>query len=158
MMAAQGIPNLKGNFRKAAARRRRRRARVPTARPFSIRLSDDERALLTREAGKVSLAAHMRRKLLGESVSTRGSVKPSRKRRVPSIDQVALGKALALLGQAELSRRLDELAMAAMMGALPVTPELVQELHAVCAHIRAMREALMDTLNVSRGFDGDSGR
>lgn len=157
MMATQGIRDLKCNFRRAAARRTRR-TRVPPARPFSIRLSDDERALLTREAGKLSLAAHMRRKLLGDSASMRHRAAPSRKRSVPAIDQVALGKALALLGQAKLSRRLDELAMAAMMGALPVTPELVQELHAVCAHIRAMRNALMDALNVQRGFEDDSSR
>lgn len=151
MTAAQGVPGIKGDFRRAAAKRQRR-AGQPARQQFSIRLSDDERAVLEREAGKLSLGAHMRRKLLGARVSARRGKEP-RRRRVPKVDHAALGKALALLGRSELSRRLDELAMAAMMGALPVTPELVQELHAVCAHIRAIRAAVMEALNIERGFE-----
>jgi hypothetical protein len=76
-----------------------------------------------------------------------------RKPPVPKVNHAALGHALALLGRSELSRRLDELATAAVMGALPLGPELIQELYATCAHIRAMREALMDALGVQRGFE-----
>lgn len=129
------------------------RKKLPPKRNLTIRLSDDERATLAREAGKLSLAAHARRKLLGDAVSRRRGKGPSRKRRVPTTNQMALAKVLALLGRSEFSRRLDELATAAVMGALPLGPELIQELHAVCAHIRDMRNALMKALNVERGFE-----
>ena len=152
MSEGKRAADVKNEFGQAAAQRTR--ARMPkAARPFTFRLSDDERALLAREAGKLSLAAHIRRKLLGDAVSRRRGKGPSRKQPIPKVDHAALGKALALLGRSELSRRLDELAMAAVMGALPVGPELIQELHAVCACIRAMRNALMEALNVERGFE-----
>ena len=143
----------KGAFGEASTRRKRN-----VARSFTFRLSDDERAFLAAEAGKLSLAAHIRRKLLGDLVSPRRGGKPSRSRRVPVVNQTELAKVLALLGRSELSRRLDELAVAAVMGALPVGPDLIHELHAVCAHIRAMRAALMDALNIQRGFEDDTGR
>lgn len=157
MMPTHDRPQLKSDFKHASAKRQRRK-KPPVTRALSVRLSDDERATLEKEAGKLSLSAHVRRRLLGGSVSGRRGKVPSRKRRIPTVDHVALGKTLALLGQAELSRRLDELAVAAMMGALPVTPELVQELHAVCAYIREMRKSLMEALNIKRGFEDDTGR
>jgi hypothetical protein len=120
------------------------------AKPFSIRLSEDERAMLAHEAGKLSLAAHIRQKLLGILASPRRGKKPSRRRHSPRVDQAALGRTLALLGRSELFQRLDELTIAAVMGALPVGPELIQELRAACAHIRAMRAALMEALDAGR--------
>lgn len=157
-MSVQKSPiPLKEEFGQAATGGKRPRPQK-TAKPFTFRLSIEERALLSREAGKLSLAAHIRRKLLGEAVSPRRGRKLSRKQRVPKVNQAELAKVLAMLGRSELSRRLDELAVAAVMGALPVGPELIQELHAVCAHIRSMRAALMDALDVQRGFEDDSGR
>jgi len=141
--------DISGEFRRAGGQK----SRPAAARPFSIRLSDDERALLVREAGKLSVGAYARRKLLGDLESQRRGRKVSRKRHTPQVDQVALGKVLAMLGRSELSQRLDELATAAVMGALPVGPELIQELHAVCGYIREMRAALMKALNVERGFE-----
>ncbi|MFG1342667.1 hypothetical protein [Xanthobacter autotrophicus] len=67
------------------------------------------------------------------------------------MDQESLGRALALLGRNDLARRLDELATAAVMGALPLGPELIEELHAVCSYIRTMRDALMHALEVEKG-------
>lgn len=157
MSGGESAAGVKDTFEKAVAKGVR--SRLPkAARSFTFRLSDDERAVLTREAGKLSLAAHIRRKLLGGAVSPRRGKELSRKQRVPKVDQAELARVLAMLGRSELSRRLDEIAMAAVMGALPVGPELVQELHAVCAHIRAMRVALMEALNIQRGFEDDSGR
>jgi len=153
MRPQRNADSIRGDFRQAAAKTERLRSRRPVARPFSIRLSEEERAILAREAGSLSLAAYARRKLIGDSAMPRRGKKPARRRPAPSVDHVALGKALALLGRSELHRRLDELAMAAVMGALPLGPELIQELHAACAHIRAMREALMEALGVERGFE-----
>lgn len=157
MSAGNSAVDLKHEFGQAAARGTR--AHLPRgARPFTVRLSDDERAFLTREAGKLSLSAHVRHKLLGNAVSPRRGRELSRRQRVPKVNQTELAKVMAMLGRSELSRRLDELAMAAVMGALPVGPELIQELHAVCAHIRTMRSALMDALDIKRDFEDDSDR
>ncbi len=155
MNTVKNAGSVKTEFGQATAKRPRRSKAV---RSFTFRLSDDERALLTREAGKLSLAAHVRRKLLGDAVSPRRGREPSRRQRVPKVDQTELARVLALLGRSELSRRIDELTMAAVMGALPVGPELIQELHAVCAHIRAMRAALIDALGIKRDFEDDTRR
>lgn len=153
MRAEENTASVRDDFTRAAERKRKRRTGPPPTKPLTIRLSDDERDMLAHEAGKLSLSAHIRRKLLNDSVSPRRGKGLSRKPPVPKVDHVAVGKALALLGRSELSRRLDEVATAAIMGALPLGPELIQELHAACAHIRAIRAALMDALNVQRGFE-----
>lgn len=152
MRPEQDTASIRCDFNRVAAGKRKRRSDSPT-KPLTIRLSDEERGLLAREAGKLSLSAHIRRKLLGDSISPRRGKRPSRKPPAPKIDHAALGKALAQLGRSELSRRLDELATAAVMGALPLGPELIQELYAACAHIQAMRGALMESLGVRRGFE-----
>ncbi|MBB4302109.1 hypothetical protein GGD81_001133 [Rhodobium orientis] len=122
--------------------------RKPVAKPFSIRLSDDERKMLLREAGKLSLASHIRQKLFGETASPRRGKLPSRKQQRPSMDRALLAQVLAALGRSEFGRSLQDIAKAARMGALPVTPELVDELHCACAEIRTMRDALMQALRV----------
>lgn len=158
MRPRKRAPGIKGQFEKATAKRGNRKAGPAVAKPFSIRLSEDERTLLTREAGKLSLGAHIRRKLLGNRVSRRNEREPSRKRPNPKANQVALAKVLALLGRSELARSLDAIAKSAVMGALPLSPELIQELRTACAHVRAMRDALVEALGVRRDFDHDPGR
>jgi hypothetical protein len=158
MRSRESTPGIREHFEKAAAKSRKRKPRPQVARPFSIRLSEDERALLTCEAGKLSLGAHIRRKLLGDRVSRRNEKEPSRKRPNPKADQVALAKVLALLGRSELAHSLDAIARAAVMGALPLSSELIEELKSACAHVRAMRDALVEALGVKRDFDHDSGR
>jgi hypothetical protein len=158
MRPRKRAPDIKEHFERATAKPGNRKARPVVAKPFSIRLSDDERALLTREAGKLSLGAHIRWKLLGDRVSRRNEKEPSRKRPNPKADQMALAKVLALLGRSELARSLDAIAKSAVMGALPLSPELLQELKSACAHVRAMRDALVEALGVRRDFDHDSGR
>ncbi|MBB4305724.1 hypothetical protein GGD81_004806 [Rhodobium orientis] len=151
-MTAAGKPDgLREDFQEKAGRGTKRRK--PVAKPFSIRLSDDERKMLLREAGKVSLASHIRRKLFGETASPRRGKRPSRKQQRPSTDKALLAQVLAALGRSELARSLQDIAKAARMGALPVTPELVDELHCACAEIRTMRDALMEALGI-RPDDG----
>lgn len=108
----------------------------------------DERRLLQREAGKLSLAAHIRQKLFGETETRRRGKRPSCKMRKPGANKVALGQVLAALGRAELLSNLATIAKAAKMGALPVTPELIEDLHRACGEIFAMRVALMRALGI----------
>lgn len=151
MTEPKAQPKLHEQFHRAAAGLKKDRARRKTTKPVSIRLSDEERAFLTRQAGKLSLSAHVRNKLLGDSGEGAHQRRGEARRQVPRADQESLGRALALLGRNDFARRLDELATSAVMGALPLGPELIEELHAVCSYIRAMRDALMQALEVERG-------
>ncbi len=109
--------------------------------PFSLRLSSEERAALERAAGRKPLGAFIREKLFD------GELTPRRTRgRRPVKDHTALAQVLGALGQSRLSSNLNQLAKAAHIGALPITPELEQELGEACAEIRAMRDDLMQAL------------
>ena len=138
---------LKGRF-SVSAEESRTKAERKQPPPFSIRFTDEERAILYREAGKLALAAHIRQKLFGDGVSPRRSTKPTRKPQRPSIDRQALGKALGELGKSRLASNMNQIAKAANIGALPVTPELVADLKAACADIRLMRATLMKALRI----------
>lgn len=115
--------------------------------PFSLRLTKEERSRLETEAKGKPLGAYIRGKLLGDGAS------PRRIRRKPSPDHALLGKVLGMLGKSRLSSNLNQIAKAAHIGALIVTPELLDELHEACEDIRMMRDALMAAL----GFPADGG-
>ncbi|MCB1385955.1 MAG: hypothetical protein KDJ80_08445 [Nitratireductor sp.] len=148
LRSVEAISRPRSDFSKAAKSKKSRPSRKPVAKPFSIRLSEDERYLLEREAGKLSLSAHIRKKLLSDAVSPRRGGKLSRKQRRPDADRVAIGRMLAVLGQSELAANMQLLAKAASMGALPVTPEIVAALRTACADIRRIRDMLVSALGV----------
>jgi len=110
--------------------------------PLSVRVSDEEKALLKRQAGNRSINGYIRHKLFGDAVN------PKSVRRSPSVDKEALAKALGALGQSRLSSNLNQIAKAANMGALPVSPELVAELNRACVDIQAMRRYLIAALGI----------
>lgn len=122
----------------------RKPANAPAKRPapFSIRLSDEDRARLENEAGGAPLGAYIKAKVLGES--------PLRLRRsgVSVQDREALAKVLALLGGSRLSSNLNQLAYAANIGSLPVTPETEAELLAAIGDVRFMRALLLQALGM----------
>jgi hypothetical protein len=111
--------------------------------PFSLRLSADERAKLLAEARDVPLGAYIKDKLLGDASGGRG-----RKSARSVADQQALAQAVARLGQSQLWQNLGELAHAAHIGALPLTPEIEQELSATIAEVRAIRRDLVMALGL----------
>ena len=115
--------------------------------PVSIRFTDEERTRLTRDAGKLSLSAYIRQRLLGDAVAPRER-RYLRKQRRPTIDDETLAKWLGTLGQSDLARSMIAIAMAAQSGALPVTPELSDKLDAACDEIHDMRTALITALGV----------
>lgn len=123
----------------AAPVRKQSRKRPP---PLSVRVSEEERAILNREAAGRSVNGYIREKLFGPDVVRR------RVRKAPSVDQEALGRVLGALGKSRLSSNLNQIAKAANMGALPVSPELAKELHEACAEIRAMRADLIKALGI----------
>ena len=115
--------------------------------PLSIRLTEDERARLHRDADELSLSAYIRQKLFGDTAAPR---KPRyrRKQRRPAMDSKTVARLLGTLGQSELAASILAIALAARSGALPVTPELSAKLGAACDDIREMRVTLISALRV----------
>lgn len=118
----------------------RPRSRRPA--PFSLRLSAAERERLTREAAGVPLGTYIKAKLLDGA--------PLRLRRSGRAvaDHAALGRVLAMLGASRLANNLNQLAYAANIGALPVTPETEAALQAALADVRTMRALLLCALGM----------
>lgn len=117
--------------------------------PFSMRFTDDERARLDHERGVLSLAAYIRLKLFTEPSKQRSERKKlTRKHSTPSAELATLSHMLGGLGQSRLSQNINQIAKAANMGALPVTPELEAELLEASAAIQEMRQSLIEALGV----------
>ena len=111
--------------------------------PFSIRLTDTERETLKERAGSKPLGAYIRERLLDETAMPRKSLSHQ-----PSESDKAWAQALAGLGQSRLASNLNQIAKLAHQGALPVTPELQQELHDACADIKRMRLMLIKQMGL----------
>lgn len=124
--------------RPAPATPRRKRAS-----PFCLRLSAEERARLTAEAGGAPLGAYIRAKLLGGTIPVR-----MRRSGLAVEDRQALGKALALLGQSRLANNLNQLARLAHIGALPVSPEIEAEFQEAVIAVQEMRRLLVTALGL----------
>lgn len=110
--------------------------------PFTIRLTASERAALEQRAAGYPLGSFIKAILFADQTRLR-----SRRRAVA--DEAALGRVLALLGRSHMANNFNQLAKAANMGALPVTPELEAELSAACADIRRMRSELLKALGTA---------
>lgn len=108
--------------------------------PFSIRLTQEERERLEAEAKGKPLSVYMRERLLGDGTA------PRKLRRKPSADQAGLAKVLGMLGQSRLANNLNQIAKAAHIGVLVVSPALIEELENACRDIRIMRDALLSAL------------
>lgn len=135
-------PPITGQFQQAATSSAALRKGAKPPPPFSLRLSAEERAELERRAGSKSLGAYIRAQLLGDAVTRR------RASRQPAADQQTLARLLAELGKSRLSSNLNQLAKAANIGSLPVSPETEQALVAACEDVRRMRHALLSALGL----------
>lgn len=116
------------------------------ARPFSIRLTEDERRSLLERAGKLPLGVFIRDLILAG-----GSQTPRRRTANPVKDHEALARVLAAFGQSRIANNLNQLAKAVNTGALPVTPETESEIHAACTAVIAMRRDLIRALGLPEG-------
>lgn len=115
----------------------------PQTRPFSVRLTPEERARLESEAAGVPLGTFIRAKILGTGF-------PAKLRRTGAglKDRAAFAKALALLGQSRLASNLNQLAHLANVGALPVDPETESELAEAVRVVREIRLLLLIALGM----------
>lgn len=123
-------------------------AKKPLA-PVSVRLTYEERARLEKDAGDRTLSAYIRFCLFGAEAKVFPTLRPKRKRKRPTPDQVILGQLLGVLGESRLASNLNQIAKAANMGALPMTEDLKDELHRACKDVREMRDLLMSALGKS---------
>lgn len=114
--------------------------------PFSLRLTQEERARLEAEANGKPLGAYIRERLLGDDVAPRK--KPGNS---PVKDKEALGRVVGALGASRLSSNLNQLAKAVNTGSLPVTPETEAELVEACREIADVRADLLRALGKSPG-------
>lgn len=119
--------------------RRPTKKRLP---PFSIRLTEDERARLAVEAAGAPLGAYIKAKALGAPALR------SRRTGLSVEDRTALAKGLAMLGQSRLANNLNQLAWAVNIGSLPVTPETEEELLAAVRDVRALRHLFIAALGL----------
>jgi len=115
-------------------------AKAKPLHPFSIRLTQEERERLEAEAKGKPLSVYMRERLLGDGTA------PRKLRRKPAADQAGLAKVLGALGQSRLANNLNQIAKAAHIGVLVLTPALIDDLEQACRDIRIMRDALLSAL------------
>lgn len=126
-------------FRKAAVATSRKRRPVPP--PFSLRLNANERARLERDAAGLPLGTYIKSKVFEDEAQ------PARRRSAaPVKDHAALAQVLGMLGAMRLANNLNQLAKAANIGTLPLTPEVEEDLIKACAAIFAIRAELMRAL------------
>ncbi len=118
----------------------------PETKPFSIRLTDDERQLLLQRAGRLPLGTYIRDLILAEDLQTK-----RRRWTNPVKDHDALARVLASLGQSRIGNNLNQLAKAVNFGILPVTVETERDLSEACMAVAAMRYDLMRALGLTEG-------
>jgi hypothetical protein len=134
--------SLTDNFDKASGPSPKIRKRKKRAAPFSLRLSADEREHLLQEAGGAALGAYIKAKVLGTPAL--------RMRRSSSDlqDRKAIAQVLALLGRSRIANNLNQLAHAANIGVLPITPETEDDLRETLRDVKAIRHLLMVALGL----------
>ncbi|SDU42746.1 hypothetical protein [Stappia sp. ES.058] len=106
--------------------------RTRKAAPFSLRLSDKERARLKREAAGKSLGGYIKSRLFDEG-------KPNRSE---------LAEMLGLLGQSGYAESLAILVEEAQTGSLLLDKQTLTQIDQACAHIAQMRACLIKALGL----------
>lgn len=112
--------------------------------PFSIRLTQEERSKLELQAGNRSLGEYIRECLLGKQ-PIKGS---STRSQFPTKDKQALARVLALLGKSAFSTSLSKLAHAIQIGALSVNEETEILIQNACTEISEIKTHIMKALGI----------
>ncbi len=137
--AAKAMPEA---MRPASADAQSDRGEAPPTRPFSIRLTDAEREALRLAAGTKPIGTFARERLLDTATRRKAT-------RRPASDTAMLGQILATLGRLGLSSSLAELATAARLGTIAITPDMEARLLAVCADIQDVKRMLLRGLGLA---------
>jgi hypothetical protein len=137
--------SLTGTFNLAASPAYRKLRKKRPA-PFSLRLSQDERARLAMEAAGAPLGAYIKAKLLDGPPPV--VPRQARASGLPMRDRQAFAQALGLLGKSRLSSNLNQIARLANIGALPLNPEVEAELITALREVRSIRALLLAALGL----------
>jgi len=129
---------------KPAAKNSTDKKRYPA--PISVRFTDEERAILERQAGDLTLSAYVRLCVLGENAPDH---RTRRKRTVE--DYEALGQLLGSLGRSNLPNNINQLSKAVHRGDLPLADEIALDLKQAAFEIAYMRHMLMTALGLKEG-------
>lgn len=127
---------VKQDFSQAAKPKKRRP-------PFALRLTEEERQRLTEEAGGLPLGTYIKSRLLGTKPEER-----VRRKGLPIQDRGAHAQALALLGRSHLASNLNQLAHAANIGVLPITPETEADLSEAIRAVQHLRHLFLTALGL----------
>lgn len=111
-------------------------------RPFSLRLTKADRAMLERQAGRMALGSYIRARLLG------GMEIPSRSPGMTALDRKALTQCLGELGRSRVAENLSRIRRTADAGLLPLTPETDAALRSACEAVVDMKRMLMAKLGI----------
>ncbi len=125
----------------ADASKRKPKRRRPSS--LSIRITDEERAILKRKAGKRSIGAYVRDAALGDDQAPRRKAAAK-----PSIDYAMLGQVLGKLGQSEQVACLFLLLAAAESERVAMAEEDRAALRTACTEIREVRALVMGALGL----------
>lgn len=111
--------------------------------PYSLRLTEKERAWLRDRAGNICLGTYIKSVLFSDA-----SPAPRRRRSAsaPVKDAKALADVLACLGASRIGSNLNQLAKATHIGSFHFDEETKRQLVRACEDVRVMRQLLMQAL------------
>lgn len=123
----------------------KRKTAIKTKRlaPYSLRLSDSERAYLKSKADKLSVHAYIRARIFDDDAPV-----PSNRKKPRVSDMQALSKVLGGLGRSKIANNLNQIAKAINSGTLVVPDSVAQDLANAVLQISEMRSDLIRALGL----------
>ena len=115
---------------------------------LSVRVSEQERAWLEKQAGKIAVSEYIRHQLFDNGDIDWSKVRLKRRPKRTIHDKQALAQVLALLGQSSVFASLVELVTAARSGSLVVTPEVDAMLRQTQHDLSEIKHLLMQSLGI----------
>lgn len=135
--------SLKSQFSDAADQKLSRKS-VPS--PVTLRLTEEERAMLEGWSRGSSMSAYIRKCLFEDKESKRK--KPRRPEAI--VDHQALAQVLGMLGSSRIANNLNQLAFHANTGSLIVDQEVIDKINEAYSHICVLRLELLKALGSKR--------
>ncbi|WP_346894835.1 hypothetical protein [uncultured Roseibium sp.] len=123
---------------------RNKTVRSKSSAPISLRLTSEERSLLEQFAQGQSLSSYIRGRLFCESGSDDATVEQPRVSKQTREQQLA--QILGLLGKSDIAASMRDLAEAARIGVLPLTPDVLADIQDGCSHVLEIRDLLLRAL------------
>ena len=109
--------------------------------PFTLRLTAEERQTLEREAAGLPLGEYIRAQALSDN-----RVKRRTRGKHPVKDHKLLAQLLGEIGRMRVASNLNQLAKAANSGSLVLTPETHTAILEACTDIHLIKDTLMRSL------------